>query len=79
MKVLAFIKDCAVDSSDPAGTCRFNVDYTTSDGQLSANLSVPITISDTEAAIEADVKQAVADAVNAALTVSILKSAVRLF
>lgn len=79
MKVLAFILDCFVDGQDPAGTCRFNVNYTTSDGQLSSSLAVPITIADTEAEITADIKQAVADAVNAALGTSILKGAVRLF
>lgn len=79
MKVLAFILDCFVNPSDPAGTCRFNVNYTTSDGQLTSSLEALITISDTEAAIISDVKQAVADAVNAALGTSILKGAVRLF
>lgn len=79
MKVIAFILDCFVNPSDPVGTCRFNVNFTTSDGQLTSSLEALITISDTEAAITADVKQAVADAVNAALGTSILKGAVRLF
>jgi hypothetical protein len=79
MKVLAFILDCNVDPADPTGTCRFNVSYTVSTGTLSSSISALITISDTEAAITADIKQAVADEVNTQLGTSILKGAVRLF
>ena len=79
MKVLAFILDCFINPSDPPGSCRFNVNYTTSDGQLTSSMEAVITISDTESAIQADVKQAVADAVNQQLGTSILKGAVRLF
>ena len=79
MKVIAFILDCYVDGADPAGTCRFNVSYNVSTGALSGSISPVVTISDTESAIQADIKQAVADVVNSQLGTSILKGAVRLF
>lgn len=79
MKVLAFILSCYVNSEDPTGSCRFVVEFMTSDGQLTSNIEPVITISDTESAIIADIKQAVADAVNAQLGTTILKGAVRLF
>jgi hypothetical protein len=79
VKVLAFILDSFIDPADPVGDARFNVNYMTSDGQLSSSLTVQVTIADSEATITADIKQGIADAVNTALGTSILKGAVRLF
>lgn len=79
LKVLAKIMSMYVDSTDPAGSARFVVEYSTSDGQLTSSLEATVTISDSESAITADVKQIVADAVNTALGTAITKLAVRLF
>ena len=79
MKVLAFVLDAFIDAGDPVGDARFNVNYMTSDGTLSSSLVALVTIADTEATITADIKQQVADAVNAELGTAITKLAVRLF
>jgi len=79
MKVLAFILDSFIDPADPVGTARFNVNYVTSDGQLSSSTVAIVTISDTEAEIVSDVKDQVATAVNQQLGTSITKTSVRLF
>jgi len=79
MKVLAFILDLFIDSADPVGTARFNVNYVTSDGQLSSSTVAIVTISNTEAVIKSDIKEQVATAVNQQLGTSINKTSVRIF
>lgn len=79
MKVLAFLLDSFIDPGDPVGDARFNVNFSTSDGQLSSSLVCQVTISDTEAAITADIKTQIADEVNRQLGTQITKLSVRLF
>jgi hypothetical protein len=77
MKVLAFVQDASPGAN--ADEAIMNVNFMTSDGQLTSNIAATVTITDTENAIASDLKQQVADAVNAALGTTITKLAVRLF
>jgi hypothetical protein len=79
MKVLAFVVDCFVDGQTPSGHCTFNVHYLTSDGQLSADGTFNVDISETEGQITQSLKSGVADAVNTALSTSLTAADVRLF
>jgi hypothetical protein len=79
MKAILFIQGCNVDGDTPADNCSFAVDFHTSNGAYSSNAVINVDITQSEAQINADIKDAVATLINTALGTNLNAADMRLF